>query len=143
MSAYEATLRLVPDHAPARNNLNGLKAIARQREADALAAAGNLAAAIPVYRDALALDPRRARARAALGVALVQTGQLAAAVPELTRAIDEGIDDPPVFNAAGFALVQTGRTAEAIRLLRDGLGRHPGDEGMRRNLESLAGAYKD
>jgi Flp pilus assembly protein TadD len=136
-AAYESVLRLVPDHAPARQNLNGLRAIARQRDADALAGSGELAAAIPLYRDVLTLDPRRARARAALGVALVQTGRFAEAAQELMRAIDDGIDDPAVFNAAGFALVQTGRPGDAVRLLQHAVERHPDDPGMRRNLQLL------
>ena len=142
ISAYEATLRLVPDHVPARQNLNGLKAIARQRDADALAGAGNLAAAIPLYRETLTLDPRRARARAALGVALARTGQFQAAADELARAIDQGVDDPAVVNAAGFALVQTGRTDEAVRLLREALARHPDDPNIAHNLELLTGTKK-
>ena len=135
--AYEATLRLVPDHQAARKNLNGLRAIARQHEADALAASGNLGAAIPIYWNVLALDPFRSRARAALGIALARTGAFNAAVEELRTAIDQGVDDPAVFNAAGFALVQTGKTADAIRLLQAGRARHPEDEDIRRNLEML------
>jgi tetratricopeptide (TPR) repeat protein len=135
--AYEATLRLVPDHIPARQNLDRLRAIARQREADALSRTGNLAAAIPIYRDVLALDPRRSRARAALGIALARTGEFDQAVEELHRAIEQGVDDPAVFNAAGFALVQTGRTADAVRLLEEGRARHPEDADIRRNLEML------
>jgi tetratricopeptide (TPR) repeat protein len=135
--AYEATLRLVPDHEAAQKNLNGLRAAARQREADALAASGNLAAAIPIYRNVLALDPLRSRARAALGIALARTGQYDAAVDELRVAIDQGVDDAAVFNAAGFALVQTGRTGDAVRLLQLGRARHPQDEDIRRNLELI------
>lgn len=133
-AAYETTLRLVPDHAPARRNLALLRAVERQREADALAQAGNLAAAVPLYRETLTLDPRRARARAALGLALAQAGDFSAAAPELERALHEGIDEPPVINAAAYALVQTGRTTDAIALLRAALTRHPGDEGLAHNL---------
>jgi tetratricopeptide (TPR) repeat protein len=136
-AAYEATLRLVPDHAPARQNLNGLQAIARQREADALAQAGNVAAAIPLYRETLTLDPRRSRARAALGMALAQSGDLAAAAPELEAALKQGVDEPAVINAAGYALVQTGRTDEAIALLRAALVRHPDDANLAHNLSLI------
>jgi len=133
-AAYEATLRLVPEHAPARQNLNGLQAIARQREADALAQAGNIAAAIPLYRETLTLDPHRARARAALGMALAQSGDFAAAAPELETALKQGVDEPAVINAAGYALVQTGRTDEAVALLRAALVRHPDDANLAHNL---------
>jgi Flp pilus assembly protein TadD len=133
-AAYEATLRLVPDHAPARRNLNLLQAIARQREADALAQSGNIAAAIPLYRETLTLDPRRSRARAALGMALAQSGDFAAAAPELETALKQGVDEPAVINAAGYALVQTGRTDEAVSLLRAALVRHPDDANLAHNL---------
>ena len=133
-AAYEATLRLVPDHAPARQNLNGLQAIARQREADALAQAGNIAAAIPLYRETLTLDPRRSRARAALGMALAQSGDFAAAAPELETALKQGVDEPAVINAAGYAFVQTGRTDEAVALLRAALVTHPDDANLAHNL---------
>jgi Flp pilus assembly protein TadD len=137
MAAYEATLRLVPDHVPARRNLSGLQAIARQRDADALASSGNFAAAIPIYRETLTLDPRRARARAGLGVALARTGRFEEAAQELARAMEQGVDDPAVINAAGFSLVQTGRTDEAVRLLRAAQARHPDDPDIAHNLELL------
>lgn len=142
-AAYEATLRLVPDHAPARQNLNGLQAIARQREADALAQAGNIAAAIPLYRETLTLDPRRSRARAALGMALAQSGDFAAAAPELETALKQGIDEPAVINAAGYALVQTGRTEDAVALLRAALVRHPDDANLAHNLAIVDGRARN
>ena len=141
-SAYEATLRLVPDHAPARQNLNGLQAVARQRDADALAQAGNLAAAIPLYRETLALDPRRSRARAALGMALAKSGDFAAAAQELEQALKQGVDEPAVINAAGYALVQTGRTDAAVTLLRAAVLRHPHDANLARNLGLIDGRTK-
>ena len=140
---YEATLRLVPDHAPARRNLNGLHAIARQREADALAQSGNVAAAIPIYRATLTLDPRRSRARAALGMALAQSGDFAAAAPELETALQQGIDEPAVINAAGYALVQTGRIEEAVTLLRAALVRHPDDPNIAHNLALIDGRARN
>lgn len=141
-AAYETTLRLVPDHAPARQNLNGLQAIARQREADALAQAGNIAAAIPLYRETLTLDPRRSRARAALGMALAQSGDFAAAAPELETALTQGIDEPAVINAAAYALVQTARIDEAVALLRAALVRHPDDPNIAHNLALVGGGTK-
>jgi Flp pilus assembly protein TadD len=142
-AAYEATLRLVPDHAPARQNLNGLQAIARQRDADALAQAGHLTAAIPIYRETLMLDPRRSRARAALGMALAQSGDFAAAVPELETALQQGVDDLAVINAAGYALVQTGRIDEAVTLLRAAVARHPDDPNLAHNLALIDGRTRN
>jgi Flp pilus assembly protein TadD len=142
-AAYEATLRLVPDHAPSRQNLKGLQAIARQRDADALAQAGNLAAAIPLYRETLTLDPRRSRARAALGMALVQSGDFAAAAPELEQALEQGVDEPAVINAASYALVQTGRIDEAVMLLRAAVVRHPGDPNLAHNLALIDGRTRN
>ena len=98
------TLRLVPDHAPAQRNLRGLRAIARQRDADALAQSGDLAAAIPLYREALAFDPARSRARAALGVALVQSDEFSAGAAEIETAVREGIEDPNLVNVQSYAL---------------------------------------
>jgi protein O-GlcNAc transferase len=136
-NAYEATLRLVPDHAPAQHNLRGLQAIARQREADALAQSGNLAAAIPLYREALALDPARARARAALGVALVQSDDFAAGAAEIETAAHQGIDNPNLVNVRSYALVQLGRTEEAAALLRAAIARYPDDANLAHNLTLL------
>jgi tetratricopeptide (TPR) repeat protein len=136
-AAYETTLRLVPDHAPAQHNLRGLRAIARQREADALAQSGNLAAAIPLYRESLALDPARARARAALGVALVQSEDFAAGAAEIETAARQGIDNPNLVNVRSYALVQLGRTEEATALLRAAIARYPGDANLSHNLTLL------
>lgn len=137
VAAYEATLRLVPDHAPAQHNLRGLQAIARQREADALAQSGNLAAAIPVYRESLALDPARARARAALGVALVQSEDFAAGAAEIETAARQGVDNPNLVNVRSYALVQLGRSEEAAALLRAAIARYPGDGNLAHNLALL------
>jgi protein O-mannosyl-transferase len=136
-AAYEATLRLVPDHSPAQHNLRGLQAIARQRQADALAQSGNLAAAIPLYREALALDPARARARAALGVALVQSEDFAGGAAEIETAAQQGIDNPNLVNVRSYALVQLGRTDEAAAVLRAAIARYPGDANLAHNLALL------
>ena len=136
-TAYDATLRLVPDHTLAQRNLRGLRAIARQREADALAQSGNLAAAIPLYREALSLDPARSRARASLGVALVRTDDFAGGAAEIETAMRQGIDDPNLVNAQSYALMQLGRSAEAAKLLRAALTRYPGDANLAHNLALL------
>ena len=138
-AAYEATLRLVPDHAPAQRNLRGLRAMAQQRRADALAQSGDLAAAIPLYREALSLDPARSRARAALGVALVQSDDFAAGAAEIERAIREGIEDPNLVNVQSYALTQLGRTAEAAKLLQAAVAKYPDDANLAHNLALLTG----
>jgi Flp pilus assembly protein TadD len=137
IAAYEATLRLVPDHAAAQHNLRGLRAIARQRQADALAQSGDLATAIRVYREALTLDPARSRARAALGVALVQSDDFAAGAAEIETAVRQGIDDPNIVNVQSYALMQLGRTAEAATLLQAAVEKYPGDLNLAHNLALL------
>jgi tetratricopeptide (TPR) repeat protein len=134
---YDEVLRLVPDHAGARRNRDLLRAAAAEDEANRLAQAGGLDAAIERYRRAVALDPARTHSQAALGMALVQTGRASDAVPYLREAIRLGAPEPAVPNALAFALVNAGRDREACDVLEAARERFPGDANVARNLAQM------
>ena len=137
---YEQTLRLLPDHAPARRNLQRLEARRLEREGNDLAASGRLPEAIAAYSRALERDPERLHARRSRGMALAQLGRGREAVPDLRAALEQGPSEPAVVNALAYALVESGEPAEATRVLRDGRRRHPEDDGIARNLARLQAA---
>src|SRR5262249_25436494 len=70
IARYEQTLVLLPDHAPARRNLDILLANRAERQAAELATRNRLDEAIAKYEEALRIDPTRIRARARRGIAL-------------------------------------------------------------------------
>ncbi|MGH9384967.1 MAG: tetratricopeptide repeat protein [Vicinamibacterales bacterium] len=153
MTRYEQTLQLVPDHAFARHNLNIIRAVRAEREADRLAQAGEIDAAIDAYARALAVDPTRLHARAARGMALVGRRRFAEAATDLQIAMDAAVrpqtappssqDDRAVANALAFALMQTARHADAVAVLKQALGRHPGDHEIAHNLARLLATAPD
>jgi Flp pilus assembly protein TadD len=135
--AYDATLRLVPDHDLARRNLAMLEAARTEREADRFASAGQLDEAEGLYARALSLDGTRLHARAAHGVLLMRRGRVDEAVPELRQAFDGGVKDPEVPNALAFGLAQQGDPAAAAAILRRALADHPGNRNLEHNLALL------
>jgi tetratricopeptide (TPR) repeat protein len=137
MSRYEQTLRLVPDHTLARRALTGMQAAQAEREGGRLADAGRLDAANAQYTRALELDSTRRHARAARGMVLLQLGRTADAAAELRTAHDAGVDDAAVLNALAFVLMETGHPAEAVRVLQEGVSKHPDDVNLARNLRNL------
>jgi tetratricopeptide (TPR) repeat protein len=153
MARYEQTLRLVPDHEFAQHNLNAIRAGRAEREADRLARAGDIDAAIDAYARALAVDPTRLHARAARGMALVERKRFAEAVGDLQLAIDAAVrprtaqtssqDDRAVSNALAFALMQTERHVEAAAVLKQALSRHPQDHEIAHNLARLLATSSD
>lgn len=143
IAQYEETLRLVPDHDLARQNLAILQAARAEREGDRLAAAGRLDEATDQYARALALDGKRLHARAALGIALVRRGRLDEGAADLQRAFDAGSTDAEVPNALAFALTTTGRTREAIAVLGRAVDRSPGDVNLVHNLARLLATTPD
>jgi protein O-mannosyl-transferase len=143
VSRYEETLRLVPDHALARQNLRLINAARAEREGDRLAAAGRLDEASAQYGDALALDSKRLHARAARGIILMRRGRLAAAADDLRVAFDAGVTDTEVPNALAFALMQTGHSAEAVPVLKTAVARHPDDLNLAHNLARLLATAPD
>lgn len=143
ISRYEQTLRLVPDHALARQNLTVIRASRAERDADRLAEAGWLGEASEQYAHALALDSKRLHARAARGIILMRGGRLAEAAAELRVAFDADVKDTEVPNALAFALMQTGRSAEAVRVLETAVARHPDDLNLAHNLARLLATAPD
>jgi protein O-mannosyl-transferase len=143
ISRYDETLRLVPDHVLARQNLTLIKAARAERDADRLAEAGRLDDASARYGEALALDARRLHARAARGIILMRRGRLAEAAAELRVAFDGDVKDPEVPNALAFALMQTGRPSEAVAVLKTAAARHPDDLNLAHNLARLLATAPD
>jgi Flp pilus assembly protein TadD len=143
MQWYERTLALVPDHDLARRNLAILQAVVAERDADQLAAAGHVAEATDKYRRAIALDPRRVHAHAALGVILAQRGQFDAASVELRRALEGGVQDVEVPNALAFALLQNGEEKEAANVLARATADHPDNLNLKHNLARLLATASD
>ncbi|HVR70170.1 MAG TPA: tetratricopeptide repeat protein [Vicinamibacteria bacterium] len=134
---YEQTLRLLPEHGPARRNLGRIEARRLEREGNDLAASGRLPEAIAAYGRALAQDPARLHARRSRGMALAQLGRLAEAAPDLRAALAAGESEPAVVNALALALLEAGEPAGAVRVLRAGRLRHPEDAAIAHNLDRL------
>jgi tetratricopeptide (TPR) repeat protein len=157
MARYEQTLRLVPDHEFARNNLNLIRAAQAEREADRLAQAADIDAAIDGYGRALALDPTRLHARAARGTALLERGRLAEAVGDLRIAFEAAArrrldpategqsrqDDLAVANALAYALAERGQSREALDVLRETRERYSDDVNVAHNLARLLATVPD
>jgi len=143
INRYEQTLRTVPDHTLARENLNLLQAKRAEREGDRLADAGQLDEAEKQYARALALDSKRLHARAARGIVLMRLGHASDAAAELRAAYDADVQDAPVINALAFALIETGRPAEAAAALKRGVGRYPDDVDLAHNLARLLATTPD
>ena len=143
MDEYEATLRLVPDHALARRNLSLLQAAHAERDADRLAAQGHLDEADALYARALALDAKRLHARAARGMLLMRRGRFGEAAPELRAAFDGGVQDGEVPNALAFVLLQGGDAPAAAAVLRRALADHPGSVNLEHNLARLLATAPD
>jgi len=143
MQWYERTLVLVPDHDLARRHLATLQAVLAERDADQLAASGRVAEASDEYRRVLTLDPRRAHARAALGMILAQSGQLNAASIELRRALDDGVKDVEVPNALAFALLQRGEEKQAADVFARGMAEHSDNLNLKHNLARLLATASD
>jgi Flp pilus assembly protein TadD len=134
---YHEVIGLVPDHAPARENLARLEAARLEREAGAAAASGRLEEAVLLYGRALEQDPARLHARRSRGMALAQLGRFAQALPDLQAAVAAGGAEPEIAAALAFVLVQEGRRDEAVGVLREAVARHPGVPGLARELARL------
>src|SRR5204863_5293415 len=113
---YEQTLRLVPDHDLARQNLARLRAARAKRDA---------------------------RAHADRGVLQVQRGEFHDAAANLRAAIDGGVTDPSVANALAFALAQTGDAAQAAAVLTQAVVANPDDVNLTHNLARLLATAED
>ena len=90
------------------------------------------------FRQAIAIDPRYAKAHNNLGVALMRSNQLGAAALEFRAAL--AADGRNVESLVNLALVQkaTGRTADARDLLRRAVTLDPRNAGCHYNLAVVA-----
>jgi tetratricopeptide (TPR) repeat protein len=143
IARYEQTLRIVPDQALARENLQALQARQSEREGDRLADAGRLDEAERAYARALVLDATRAHARAARAVVLTRLGRTREAVPDLRAAHQGDPRDAAVLNALAFALSDMGESAEAASVLKRGIDLHPDDVNLAHNLARLLATATD
>jgi tetratricopeptide (TPR) repeat protein len=139
---YDQTLRLVPDHEPARQNRNQLVIQQAEHDGDQFAESGRLNEAIDAYSRALAIDDTLRHARAARGIALSRSGRFAEAIADLQGAVSQSAD-PGIVDALAFALARTGQLAEAVDALKKGLASHPDDLELSHNLARLLATAPD
>ncbi|MCI0467558.1 MAG: hypothetical protein L0Y57_11220 [Beijerinckiaceae bacterium] len=113
---YEAALRLAPEFTPAAVNLADLyRKQGRDRDGE------------DVLHSAIARLPNDAGLHHALGLILVRLKQLGGALQELRQAADLRPDQARYAYVYAVALHSGGRSGEAINVLKDSLGRHPGN----------------
>jgi tetratricopeptide (TPR) repeat protein len=143
MSDLEALLRLVPDHAPARAQLNALVADRESAAGDRAAAAGQFFTAVTSYDRALAAEPTRLSVRLKRGMARAQAGEVSQAVPDLEAATAGATPEPAVANALAFGYAATGRAADGIALLRRARTAHPDDVRAPVDALEIAAALND
>jgi Flp pilus assembly protein TadD len=143
MNRYEQTLRLVPDHTLARQNLAIIRAARAERDGDRLARAGQLNEASEQYTRALTLDPNRLHARAARGMLAVRGGRFTEAAADLRVAFDADVKDAEVSNALAFALMQTEQPGEAAAVLKRAVAQHPENVNLAHNLARLLATSSD
>jgi predicted O-linked N-acetylglucosamine transferase (SPINDLY family) len=107
------------------------------RQALQLHQAGHLAAAEPLYRQALATDGQNYPALYLLGQLLLQQGNLPEAILMLQRALALKPDAAETLAALGAALASGGRGEEALPLLRRAAAALPQDANLQANLGAL------
>ncbi len=93
--------------------------------ADAYRHAGNSAAAIPYYRDAVLRDAAYWPGFHGLGLALAATNDLTGALAPLRQAVSLSGGDSSTIRSLASVLTQSGAQAEAITTLRSGVAGEP------------------
>ena len=96
------------------------------QRAIALHQRGDADAALPIYRDVLAIQPDNPVALHFLGVIHYQRGELAQALPLLERSVALRPDEPEFHNNLGLALAAADREGGAITEYRAALALAPG-----------------
>jgi tetratricopeptide (TPR) repeat protein len=139
---FDETLRLIPDHEPARRNLT-LLARQAERKGDDFAAAGRFDEAVEEYTRALARDAGASTARSSRGIALMRSARFADAARDLGPAFDARPDDLALANGLAYSLIQTERFAEAVTVLKRALARHPDDDELAHNLARVLATAPD
>jgi tetratricopeptide (TPR) repeat protein len=89
-------------------------------------------AAIPLWQQALALNPDDDRAQTSLAAALASTGRPAEAIPHFEKAVAANPDYDDAVSGLGAALMATGRLADSIPQYQRALRINP------ENIEALA-----
>ncbi len=114
--------------------------------ADAMAADGHYAAAIPVYRRAHAKETGSAAPLIGLGRSLMALGQVADAEHSFRDAIDIDDKNPGALSGLGGALLVSGRPTVAMPLFKDALAVDPGNSAALRGLamaEDMTGQHDE
>jgi len=104
--------------------------------ADALRHAGDSAAAIPVYREAISRDAGYWPAWHGLGLATAATGALEESLAPLRRAAELSGRDSSVMRNLALVLTNLKRQNEAITALREGLAAQPDSAELHNDLGS-------
>jgi tetratricopeptide (TPR) repeat protein len=105
--------------------------------------AGEIHAAIGLYRAVLSRNARQVDAWRLLGVALSQDGRLEEAETALRRAIDLAPDFAFAWSNLGSLLTETGRAGEAVETFRHVLALEPGEPQTWFNLGNALAADGD
>jgi len=100
--------------------------------AAALSEKGRFEAAIPAWRQAVALNPDDDRAQTSLGAALASTGRPGAAIAHFEKAVEANPSYDDAWSGLGAALMATGRLADSIPRYERALEINP------ENVEALA-----
>lgn len=156
---FAEAVRLNPDLAVAHlrlglameaQNRNGLEELARAAQIDphnptialeygkALAANGQDAQAIPLFRSVVEHDPKSIAASYQLALALQRTGQAQEAIPLLKKVIAAEPDNAEALTNLGMALCQTQTAKDAVPVLQRSLVLDPSSVIAHQNL---AAAY--
>ena len=130
MAQFEQTLKLDANYTPAHTSLGS-----------ALLLAGRAPEALSHYATALRLDPS-AKSQRDLGVALLFARQPAEAVAHLEEAVRLAPDSAQAHEFLGNAFLALGRKADALTHYQRSLQIEPGNERVRRALESLSAARR-
>jgi tetratricopeptide (TPR) repeat protein len=133
IAAFRSVLEMTPhDDVAAALLIETLQA-----EGVELATAGDHRQAVEVFRQAVALEPGRARLRANLATALIDAGDLAAAASEAEQAIALDRADAVGYDLLGRALALQGRLDEAIGHFTEALRLNPADAMIRQDLQRV------
>ena len=139
-----------PERAKTRGRALRALGLARRDRADArvvfaaaLAAAGDVDAALDAYEQAAGEDPRHPEAQANLGVALLRAGRSRDAERALTRAAELGADSSALRAALADAMLAQGRVAEAMAGYRGALSLDPASLHAANNLAWLLATSED
>jgi Flp pilus assembly protein TadD len=126
---FKSALRLSQQFAPAAINLADLyRQLGRDAQAD------------ETLRGAITASPLDAELHHALGLTLVRERKQDEALEQLHRAVEIDPNQARYSYVYAVALNSTARHRDAIVVLKDNLGRHPGDRGT---LTALVGFSRD